>query len=161
MAFPILQAESLKALIENPLFLAPLSSWIIAQVLKMLVFLLTGRRKNGREILETVVWRTGGMPSSHAALVTSLAVSAAYRAGVNSDLFIVTLFFALIIMRDAMGVRRSSGLQARALNSLGRQLAEKGDTEYHPVKEVHGHTPMEVVVGAFLGFFIAAAYEFL
>jgi acid phosphatase family membrane protein YuiD len=76
-------------------------------------------------------------------------------------MFVVTLFFALIIMRDAMGVRRSSGLQARALNSLGRQLAEKEGIEYHPVKEVHGHTPMEVIVGALLGLFIAAAYEFL
>ncbi|MDR1353290.1 MAG: divergent PAP2 family protein [Treponema sp.] len=161
MAFPISQAESLKALIETPLFLAPLSSWIIAQILKMLVFLLRGKHRSGRELLETVVWRTGGMPSSHAALVTALTVSAAYRAGFNSDLFIVSLFFALIIMRDAMGVRRSSGLQARALNSLGRQLAEREGIEYHPVKEVHGHTPMEVVVGALLGFFIAAAYEFL
>jgi acid phosphatase family membrane protein YuiD len=127
----------------------------------MMIFLLRGRHKSGREILETVVWRTGGMPSSHAALVTSLAVSAAFRAGIDSDLFIVTLFFALIIMRDAMGVRRSSGLQARALNSLGYQLDQKGEVEYHPVKEVHGHTPMEVVVGALLGLFIAAAYEFL
>jgi acid phosphatase family membrane protein YuiD len=127
----------------------------------MVIFLLWGKRKSGREILETVVWRTGGMPSSHAALVTSLAVSAAFRAGIDSDLFIVTLFFALIIMRDAMGVRRSSVLQARALNSLGHQLGQKGELEYHPVKEVHGHTPMEVVVGALLGFFIAAAYEFL
>ncbi|MDR2054105.1 MAG: divergent PAP2 family protein [Treponema sp.] len=161
MAFAMLRAESLRALIENPLFLAPLSSWIIAQILKMVIFLLRGKRRSGREILETVVWRTGGMPSSHAALVTSLSASAAYREGINSNLFIITLFFALIIMRDAMGVRRSSGLQARALNSLGVQLGQKRDIEYHPVKEVHGHTPMEVVVGALLGFFIAAAYEFL
>jgi acid phosphatase family membrane protein YuiD len=161
MAFAIPNVESLRALIENTLFLAPLSSWIIAQVLKTVIFLLRGKRRSGREILETVAWRTGGMPSSHAALVTSLTVSAAYREGINSDLFIITLFFALIIMRDATGVRRSSGLQARALNSLGHQLGEKEGFEYHPVKEVHGHTPMEVVVGAFLGFFIAAAYEFL
>jgi acid phosphatase family membrane protein YuiD len=161
MTVTVPQAESLKALIENPLFLAPLSSLIIAQLLKMVIFMLRVRHGTGREILETVAWRTGGMPSSHAALVTSLSASAVYRAGFNSDLFIVTLFFALIIMRDAMGVRRSSGLQARALNSLGRQLAEKTGVEYHAVKEVHGHTPMEVVVGALLGFFIAAAYEFL
>jgi acid phosphatase family membrane protein YuiD len=148
-------------MIENPLFLAPLSSWITAQVLKMVIFLLRGRHKSAPEILETVVWRTGGMPSSHAALVTSLAVSAAYRAGINSDLFIITMFFALIIMRDAMGVRRSSGLQARALNSLGSQLGQRGELDYRPVKEIHGHTPMEVIVGALLGFFIAAAYEFL
>jgi acid phosphatase family membrane protein YuiD len=60
-----------------------------------------------------------------------------------------------------MGVRRSSGLQARALNFLGRQLSDDSKIEYHPVKEVHGHTPMEVVVGVFLGIFIAAAYAYL
>jgi acid phosphatase family membrane protein YuiD len=162
MAFAIpLRAESLRALIENPLFLAPLSSLLIAQLIKMTIILLRGKRRSGRELLETAIWRTGGMPSSHVALVTSLAVSAAYREGINSNLFIITLFLALIFMRDAMGVRRSSGLQARALNFLGRQLAEKSGFEYHPVKEVHGHSPMEVVVGSLLGFFISAAYEFL
>jgi acid phosphatase family membrane protein YuiD len=60
-----------------------------------------------------------------------------------------------------MGVRRSSGIQARTLNLLGRQLAEAVKIEYHPVKEVHGHAPLEVVVGAFLGIFIAAAYAYL
>ncbi|GHV87657.1 hypothetical protein AGMMS50267_00170 [Spirochaetia bacterium] len=111
--------------------------------------------------METLVWRTGGMPSSHSALVSSMSTSAAINEGIGSNLFIVTLFFALIIMRDAVGVRRSSGLQARALNSLGRQLSEDSSVEYHPVKEVHGHTPMEVVLGALLGIFIAAAYAFL
>jgi acid phosphatase family membrane protein YuiD len=60
-----------------------------------------------------------------------------------------------------MGVRRSSGLQARSLNFLGRQLTEKSDIEFHPIKEVHGHTPLEVVVGSLLGIFIAAAYAYL
>jgi acid phosphatase family membrane protein YuiD len=60
-----------------------------------------------------------------------------------------------------MGVRRSSGIQARTLNFLGRQLSELAKIEYHPIKEVHGHAPLEVVVGAFLGVFIAAAYVYL
>jgi acid phosphatase family membrane protein YuiD len=64
-------------------------------------------------------------------------------------------------MRDAMGVRRSSGIQARTLNLLGRQLVESVRIEYHPIKEVHGHAPLEVVIGAFLGIFIAAAYAYL
>jgi acid phosphatase family membrane protein YuiD len=64
-------------------------------------------------------------------------------------------------MRDAMGVRRSSGLQARTLNLLGKQISERLGIEFHPIKEVHGHTPLEVVVGSFLGIFIAAAYAFL
>jgi acid phosphatase family membrane protein YuiD len=101
------------------------------------------------------------MPSSHASLVAAMATSVAFREGISSNLFIVTFFLALIVMRDAMGVRRSSGIQARTLNLLGRQLADTVDIDYHPIKEVHGHAPLEVVIGAFLGIFIAAAYAYL
>jgi acid phosphatase family membrane protein YuiD len=101
------------------------------------------------------------MPSSHAALVSSMAASVAIQEGLSSNLFVVAFFSALIVMRDALGVRRSSGLQARNLNSLGRQLAEKLNIEYHPVKEVQGHAPLEVVIGTLLGIFIAAAYAYL
>jgi acid phosphatase family membrane protein YuiD len=64
-------------------------------------------------------------------------------------------------MRDAMGVRRASGMQGKSLNSLGRHLEERFGLEYHPVKEVQGHAPLEVVIGALLGLFIAAAYAYL
>jgi acid phosphatase family membrane protein YuiD len=101
------------------------------------------------------------MPSSHAALVSSLTTSIAVKEGIHSNLFAVCLFMALIIMRDAMGVRRSSGIQAKSLNSLGKSMEERMGVEYHAVKEVQGHTPLEVVVGALLGLFIAAAYAFL
>jgi acid phosphatase family membrane protein YuiD len=155
------RSDSFKALVENPIFLSSVSSLFLAQLLKAVVVVLRGKKRNNRELLQTIAWRTGGMPSSHAALVCSLSTSVAFCEGISSNLFIVTLFFALIIMRDAMGVRRSSGLQARALNFLGRQLGEKKEIEYHPVKEIHGHAPMEVVVGALLGIIIAAAYEYL
>ncbi|MDR2103475.1 MAG: divergent PAP2 family protein, partial [Treponema sp.] len=113
------------------------------------------------EILETIAWRTGGMPSSHAALVSAMATAVALREGVGSNLFAVSFWLALIVMRDAAGVRRSSGLQGRALNLLGRNMADKLGIEYHPVKEVHGHAPLEVVIGALLGIFMAAAYAYL
>jgi acid phosphatase family membrane protein YuiD len=70
-------------------------------------------------------------------------------------------FLALIFMRDAMGVRRSSGIQARALNMIGRFLAEHLKFEFRPVKEVNGHTPMEVIVGSLLGIFLTAAFFLL
>jgi acid phosphatase family membrane protein YuiD len=101
------------------------------------------------------------MPSSHAALVSAMATAVALREGVGSNLFTVSFWLALIVMRDAAGVRRSSGLQGRALNLLGRNLADKLGIEYHPVKEVHGHAPLEVVIGALLGIFMAAAYAYL
>jgi acid phosphatase family membrane protein YuiD len=129
--------------------------------MKAVIILLKGRKSSGRDVFETIAWRTGGMPSSHASLVSSMATSVAFREGLHSNLFVVTLFVALIIMREAMGVRRSSGIQARTLNLLGRQLAENIKIEYHPMKEVHGHAPLEVVIGALLGIFIAAAYAYL
>ncbi|MDR2110848.1 MAG: divergent PAP2 family protein [Spirochaetaceae bacterium] len=151
-------AESIKVFFENTVFLSSVSSWFFAQLVKAVMVLLRAHKKSGREILETIAWRTGGMPSSHAALVSAMAASVGIKEGIASNLFVVSLFFALIVMRDAMGVRRSSGLQARNLNILGRTMADHLKIDYHSVKEVHGHAPLEVVIGALLGIFIAAAY---
>jgi acid phosphatase family membrane protein YuiD len=153
-----IRGVSLKSFFENPIFLAAVSSLFLAQLLKAVIVLLNARKRNARELLETMVWRTGGMPSSHAALVTSVTTTVGFREGVGSNLFVVSFWFALIVMRDAVGVRRSAGIQARVLNLLGRKVAERLDIEYHPVKEVQGHAPLEVIVGALLGIFIAAAY---
>ena len=101
------------------------------------------------------------MPSSHSALVASMTASVAFSEGLHSNLFVVTAMFALIIIRDSLGVRRSSGLQARALNTLGRQVSEKIKVDYRPIKEIHGHSPLEVLVGILLGIFIAVAYHYL
>jgi acid phosphatase family membrane protein YuiD len=155
------RTEAIKGFFENPIFLSAVSSWFMAQLIKTAVVLLGGRKRSIRELLETVIWRSGGMPSSHSSMVAAIATSTAFRSGLRSDLFVVSLFFALIVMRDAMGVRRSSGLQGRTLNNLGRQLAEKHGVEFHPVKEIHGHTPLEVVIGGLMGVFIAAAYAVL
>jgi acid phosphatase family membrane protein YuiD len=155
-----LRALSLKSFVENPIFFSSVLSWFIAQILKTVVVLLK-RKRNMRDVVETIVWRTGGMPSSHAALVSSMTTSVAFLEGMQSNLFVVSFFLSLIVLRDAVGVRRSSGLQARALNALGKQAVEKSGAEFHPVKEVHGHRPLEVVLGALLGIFIAAAYAFL
>jgi acid phosphatase family membrane protein YuiD len=67
----------------------------------------------------------------------------------------------MVVMRDAMGVRRASGLQARRLNQLGREVSEKLGIDFHPVQEIQGHDPLEVIVGAFLGIFVAAAFAWL
>jgi hypothetical protein len=119
------------------------------------------RKRGVKEILETLFWRTGGMPSSHAAVVTSMTASVALSEGLGSNLFAVSLLIALVVMRDAVGVRRAVGLQARALNLLGKYLSEKQGYDYLHVKEIRGHAPLEVVVGALLGIFISAAYAWL
>jgi acid phosphatase family membrane protein YuiD len=156
-----LKAASIRALFENIIFLSTVSSLFIAQLLKAMIFLLGSRKRKKRELIEVIVWRTGGMPSSHSALVASLATSVGFVEGFSSNLFLIAFWFALVVIRDAMGVRRSAGLQARALNNLGRQAAEKTGLDFHVVKEIQGHTPLEVVVGGFLGIFIAAAFALL
>jgi acid phosphatase family membrane protein YuiD len=152
---------ALKALFENMIFLSTASSLCIAQLLKGLICVLNDRKKTTQELLGVIAWRTGGMPSSHAALVTSLSASIAFVEGISSNLFVFSLWFALVVLRDAMGVRRAAGLLARALNSLGRQAAEKSGLDFHAVKEVQGHTPLEVLVGGLLGIFIAAGFFLL
>jgi acid phosphatase family membrane protein YuiD len=156
-----LRAEPLRAFLENPIFLASVSSWFFAQLIKAVILILRVHEKCLRDVVETMIWRTGGMPSSHVALVSAMATSTAFLEGIGSNLFQIAFWFALIVMRDAMGVRRSSGLQSRALNILGRQASEHLDIEFHPLKEVNGHTPLEVVMGALLGVFIAAAFASL
>ncbi|MDR2794067.1 MAG: divergent PAP2 family protein [Treponema sp.] len=157
-----MNTASVKRFFENPIFLAPVTSWFLAQFIKAVIVLSRRRRKKTiKEVIEVLTWRTGGMPSSHSALVTSMTISTAFKEGLDSNIFIISLWFAMIVIRDAMGVRRASGIQGRALNFLGRNVAEKTGIEYHPVKEIHGHTPLEVVVGGLLGIFIAAAYVFL
>jgi acid phosphatase family membrane protein YuiD len=151
-----LQTASFKALFENMIFLSSILSLCSAQVLKGIIYILNGRRKKTRELLEIVTWRTGGMPSSHAAVVCSLCTSIAFAEGIASNLFIFSFWFALVVLRDAMGVRRSAGLLARALNSLGKTVSEKTEIVFNPVKEIQGHTPLEVVIGGLLGMFIAA-----
>jgi acid phosphatase family membrane protein YuiD len=155
-----LPASSLAAFFENPIFLSTVSSLFVAQLTKTVIFVL-GRRRNAREAIEVAIWRTGGMPSSHSALVCSLTTSVAFVEGISSNLFVFSFWFTLVVLRDAMGVRRAAGLQARALNSLGRQSAEKLGCEFHAVKEIQGHSPLEVVVGGLLGIFIAAGFALL
>jgi acid phosphatase family membrane protein YuiD len=155
------QAEFFRILFENSIFLSALTSWFLAQLIKTIILLLRSKRKSPRDAIESFIWRTGGMPSSHSALVASMTTSAAFSEGLQSNLFVVTAMLALIIIRDSLGVRRSSGLQARALNMLGRQVSEKLKVDYHPIKEIHGHSPIEVVVGILLGIFIAVAYRYL
>ncbi|MDR0496207.1 MAG: divergent PAP2 family protein [Treponema sp.] len=153
--------DSLKAFFANPIILSSLTSWFLSQLIKGIIALLQIRKKGFKEVLEALFWRTGGMPSSHAAVVTSMTAAVAFHEGVGSNLFAVSLLVALVVMRDAVGVRRAVGLQAHAINILGKLAAEKLGFDYFPMKEIRGHAPLEVIVGALLGIFISAAYAWL
>ena len=150
--------SALKSLFENRIFLSTVSSLIIAQVLKLIIYLATNKSKKKKTAIETMLWRTGGMPSSHSAVVCSLTTSAGIYEGVDSNFFIFCLVFAMVVLRDSVGVRRAAGLQAKALNNLGKQSAKLTGLEFNTVKEIQGHTPLEVLVGALLGVLIAICF---
>lgn len=154
-------AAAIKSLFENIIFLSTITSLCIAQIIKMVLYLLTHKNIKVLDAIETMVWRTGGMPSSHSAIVCSLATSTGIKEGISSNYFIFSLVFAMVVLRDSMGVRRAAGLQAKALNSLGKQSAEKTGLEFKSVKEIQGHSLLEVLTGASLGILIAVIFYLL
>lgn len=152
--------EQFHLFFSQPAFLACLFSWLSAQLVKTLIKLFSGKVHSLKELFELLLWRTGSMPSSHSALVATLCTTIGFRSGVNSDVFILSLGFYLVTIRDAVGVRRANGLQAAMLNKIGRLLAAKNIIEeVKPIKEVQGHTPAEVIIGSLLGFFIGLAFS--
>ena len=145
-------------MIENPIFLSAFFSWLLAQVLKSLIEIFRNRPNTAKSIILHLFWTTGGMPSSHSAVVTALATSAGFIVGADSPIFIVALFYGFLIIRDALGVRRAAGSQAIVLNQLICDLADRFKLSVGTVKEIHGHKLSEVAVGVLLGFFIAVAF---
>lgn len=154
-----MQIENLRILdlLENAIFLSAAASLFVAQFIKALIAIIRYRNRRMQDALFTFMWKTGGMPSSHSAIAVAMSASTALTEGFT-NLFVISLFLSLIVIRDALGVRRSAGLQSRALNRLGNEIELKMGIPYDAVKEVHGHTWPEVLVGALLGFFIAVAF---
>jgi acid phosphatase family membrane protein YuiD len=152
---------SISTFFTNPVVLSCFTSWFLSQFIKAIIALLQIRNKGVKQVLEALFWRTGGMPSSHTAVVTCMTASIAFSEGLGSNLFAASLVIALVVMRDALGVRRAVGLQARAFNYFGKKKKKKMGIEFYSVKEIQGHAPLEVIVGALLGIFISVAYAWL
>lgn len=133
----------------NDVLMTAVLAWAIAQFLKIISWAFVSKELNFRRLVEP-----GGMPSSHSAFVTSLATGIGLYEGFDSTLFALATVFAIIVMYDASGVRRAAGKQARVLNAIVEDLNRR---EVHPerLRELLGHTPFEVLTGAFLGFVIA------
>ena len=126
--------------------LPPLLAWGIAQALKVILVSARQRRLNLRVLAET-----GGMPSSHSALVTGLTFGIGRLNGFNSAPFAIALIFSFVVMYDAAGVRRAAGRQATVLNRLVEDLVAMRGIQEARLRELLGHTPVEVLVGAVLG----------
>ncbi|MCL2721474.1 MAG: divergent PAP2 family protein [Treponema sp.] len=153
--------SAIKSLFENIIFLSTVTSLFTAQILKMIFYSIANKFKKKFDVIETLIWRTGGMPSSHSAAVCALATSVGMKYNIDSDIFVFSLVFAVVVLRDSVGVRRAAGLQAKALNNLGKQSANLTGLEFNSVKEIHGHTLLEVIIGALLGIVIAVIFYFI
>jgi uncharacterized protein len=140
-------------LIENVPLLAALIATIVAQVIKVVLILATERRWAFERLLET-----GGMPSSHSAAVSGLAMSVGLTEGWGSTYFAIALVFGSIVMYDATGIRRAAGMHAQLINDLVNELAHLFDEGFQPqaLKTLLGHTYPQVVVGAIIGIAVGA-----
>lgn len=138
-------------IIYNRVLLAALTASLVAQALKLVIEFAKNRKVNLR-----VLVTTGGMPSAHSALVAALATGVGQAAGWDSAEFAIAFVFALIVMYDAAGVRQAAGKQARILNQIIDEFFQE-DHEFNEdrLKELLGHTPMQVVVGSVLGVVIS------
>lgn len=149
----------IQTLVGSPIFLACVFSWLSAQFIKTIIKLFSGTVHSFSELFELLFWRTGSMPSSHSSITACLCTTIGYRSGLDSDIFILSLVFYLVTIRDAVGVRRANGRQARRLNEIGDIISKNGmGTDFEKLKEVNGHSPMEAFVGSLLGFFIGIAF---
>lgn len=125
------------------------TGWIVAQILKV----FTGIFKQRKFSIVALLFGNGGMPSSHSASVTALAISCGLCYGFDSGYFAIAVMFAIIVMGDAAGVRRETGEQAKILNRITKDLFTHTSPEEidRDLKELVGHTPLQVIIGSALG----------
>jgi acid phosphatase family membrane protein YuiD len=135
------------------IFIATLTAWLGAQSLKMLIYAIRFHKIDFRLLVGS-----GGMPSSHSAFVTCLAVSIGREAGWNAPVFLLALGIAFVIMADAAGVRRAAGQQAQTLNRMLDDLYRWAPVQPKHLKELLGHTPIQVIAGSLLGALTALFY---
>lgn len=136
---------------NNPVLIAAVMGWFVAQVLKLIIhFMIT------KEFIWERMVGSGGMPSSHSSTVCALATAAGICYGGGSFEFAIASIMAIIVMHDAMGVRRETGIQAKVINEMMSLFREMGTdmSAEEKLKEFVGHTPLQVWMGALLGLLI-------
>ncbi|MFR6290375.1 MAG: divergent PAP2 family protein [Peptococcaceae bacterium] len=136
----------LLAVLENRVLIAAVLAWFIAQVLKVVLVFWKEKRIDFSRMVGS-----GGMPSSHSALITAMAASVGKYAGLDSVLFAIAATVAMVVMYDAANVRREAGRQAELLNKIVLDLYRDNHLDQEKLKELLGHTPVEVAAGMVLG----------
>lgn len=138
--------NNIMAFIQNKYIYVPFLLWFGIQTFKVIYDLVTTHKFNFKRILGA-----GGMPSSHSAVVVSLAILIGKNEGVSSPIFALSLVLAFVVMYDAAGVRRAAGKQAKLLNKLIETPGLTTVEVSEKLVEVLGHTPLQVIVGALIG----------
>ncbi len=146
--------HNIMEIFQNKILLCAMTAWFIAQALKVPIYWVVERELNWRRWVGS-----GGMPSSHTALVVSLAAMVGASEGFATASFALSFALAVIVMYDAAGVRRETGTQATVINKILHDILIDGKriTE-EELKELVGHTPLEVFAGAILGLIVAWIY---
>lgn len=132
--------------LEYRYLIVPFATWFFIQLFKLIYDLVTTKKFNFKRILGA-----GGMPSSHSAVVVSLATMIGKEYGINSAIFGLSIIFAFVVMYDAAGVRRAAGKQAKLLNKIVQTPGLSNVEVSEKLQEVLGHTPTQVFAGAFIG----------
>jgi len=135
-----------KTLSENLIIVSAFWAWFIAQVLKFIIEIIKNRKFDFALLVST-----GGMPSSHSSSVMATTTAIAVIDGLDSSMFALSLVISLVVMYDAAGVRRAAGSQAAIINLLLDRIEDHGIELDKKLKELLGHTPIEVLGGALLG----------
>jgi uncharacterized protein len=137
-------------LITNRILVASLMAWLLAQFLKVPIqYLVHGT-------FDWAMWfNTGGMPSSHSALVTAVMLATGLYAGFDTPAFAIALALMMVVVYDAAGVRRQAGMHAERINMIIEELFSGQPISEENLKEVLGHTPVEVIGGVFLGLVVS------
>ena len=135
--------------VQYKYLVVPFAVWFFIQLFKLIYDLVTTKQFNFKRILGA-----GGMPSSHSAVVTSLATMVGLNQGIESPIFAISVIFAFIVMYDAAGIRRAAGKQAKILNKIVNTPGLSGVEVTEKLQEVLGHTPIQVIVGAAIGILV-------
>lgn len=138
-------------LLVNKVLIISAIAWLVAGVIKMIIELIITKKLSIKRI-----FGAGGMPSSHTATVVALVISVAYECGVSSVFFAFAVIFAIVVIHDAVGVRLETGKQAKVLNAMMFESNAFEDLTFEQqLKEYIGHTPMQALIGAIVGLFVA------
>ncbi len=143
------------SILHNKILMITLAVWAIAQCIKVFLGVVKEKRFNFKWFIGT-----GGMPSSHAAGAMALATTCGLSQGFDSIDFALATVFAMVTMFDAQGVRRSTGQQAEILNKILDDIYWKGKIESDKLVELIGHTPVQVFIGAVIGFLLAVIFYY-